>query len=310
VIAHWDEVEPYRIDHNHLHGEWTDLGRAAGTVGVGVRRIRLAPGEIPTPEHMHPVEEEIFFVLDGSGVSRQKGKTYDIRHDDCIVHVAMREAHTIRAGETGLTVLAFGHRMRTPGAYPPNAKRYWLNPTWTEVDQEPPPFEAEPELGWPEPSSRPPNIVNLAHAEADYEGEVGKRVLLARQAGAVRSGLNWGRLEAGRSGAPPHCHSADEEIFVVLEGGGMLELWPSPQREEHGRVDHEVRAGHIISRPPSTGIAHFFRAGPDGMTFLAYGTREANDICYYPRSNKLYFRGVGLVGRIEALGYDDGEPED
>jgi uncharacterized cupin superfamily protein len=46
------------------------------------------------------------------------------------------------------------------------------------------------------------------------------------------------------------------------------------------------------------------------MTFLAYGTREANDICYYPRSNKLYFRGVGLVGRIEALGYDDGEPED
>ena len=46
------------------------------------------------------------------------------------------------------------------------------------------------------------------------------------------------------------------------------------------------------------------------MTFLAYGTREANDICYYPRSNKLYFRGVGLIGRLESLGYDDGEPED
>jgi uncharacterized cupin superfamily protein len=310
VIAHWDEVEPYRLDQNYIHGEWTDLGRAAGTVGVGVRRIRLAPGEIPTPEHMHPVEEEIFFVLDGSGVSRQDGKTYDIRAGDCIVHVAMREAHTLRAGDNGLTVLAFGHRMRTPGAYLPNAKRYWLNPTWTEVDQEPPPFEAEPELDWPEPAGRPPNIVNLADAEADYEGEVGKWVLLARQAGAVRSGLNWGRLEPGRSGAPPHCHSADEEIFVVLEGGGTLELWPSPERAEHGRVDHEIRAGHIVSRPPSTGVAHFFRAGPDGMTFLAYGTREANDICYYPRSNKLYFRGLGLIGRLESLGYDDGEPED
>lgn len=96
----------------------------------------------------------------------------------------------------------------------------------------------------------------------------------------------------------------------MLDGGGTLELWPSPERQEHGRVDHEVRVGHIISRPSSTGIAHFFRAGPDGMTFLAYGTREANDICYYPRSNKLYFRGVGLIGRIESLGYDDGEPED
>jgi uncharacterized cupin superfamily protein len=46
------------------------------------------------------------------------------------------------------------------------------------------------------------------------------------------------------------------------------------------------------------------------MTFLAYGTREPNDICYYPRSNKLYFRGVGLTGRLESLSYDDGEPED
>ncbi len=310
MITHWDEVKPYRLDHNHLRAEWTDLGRAAGTVGVGVRRIRLAPGEIPTPEHVHPVEEEIFFVVDGSGVSRQDGKTYEIRADDCIVHVAMREAHTLRAGPNGLTVLAFGHRMRTPGAYLPNAKRYWLNPTWTEVGQEPPPFEAEPTLDWPEPSPRPPNIVNLADAEPDYEGEVGKWVLLARQAGAVRSGLNWGRLEPGRSGAPPHCHSADEEIFVILEGGGTLELWPSPQRAEHGRVDHHVREGHIISRPPSTGIAHFFRAGPDGMRFLAYGTREANDICYYPRSNKLYFRGLGLIGRLESLSYDDGEPED
>ena len=29
------------------------------------------------------------------------------------------------------------------------------------------------------------------------------------------------------------------------------------------------------------------------MTYLAYGTRRAEDTCYYPRSNKIYFRGVG-----------------
>ena len=92
---------------------------------------------------------------------------------------------------------------------------------------------------------------------------------LARQAGAVHAGLNYGRLEAGHDGAPPHCHSADEELFVILEGGGTLELWPSPALVADGtnREDIEIRAGHVISRPPSTAISHAFRAGPAGLTF-------------------------------------------
>jgi uncharacterized cupin superfamily protein len=311
VLAHWDDVEPVRRDIGHLRGEWTDLGRAAGSVDVGVRRIRLAPGEVPTPEHMHPVEEEIFYVLAGSGLSRQNGRTYEIRAGDCIVHAAMAEAHTLRAGDEGLLVLAYGHRMRTPGAYLPNANRYWLNPTWTEVGHISHPFAAEPELEWPEPSPRPPNILNVDEAEPGYDGERGRWVPLARKAGAVRSGLNWGRLEPGCAGAPPHCHSAEEEIFVILEGGGTLDLWPAPARaDDNEREQYEIRAGHVIARPPGTGIAHHFRAGDEGMMFLSYGTREPNDVCYYPRSNKIFLRGVGLIARLEPLAYDDGEPED
>ncbi|CAN5127924.1 hypothetical protein BH18ACT12_BH18ACT12_14190 [soil metagenome] len=45
------------------------------------------------------------------------------------------------------------------------------------------------------------------------------------------------------------------------------------------------------------------------MNFLAYGTRRPNDVCYYPRSNKIYWRGLGLIARLEPLHYDDGEPE-
>jgi hypothetical protein len=146
------------------------------------------------------------------------------------------------------------------------------------------------------------------------------QAVAAERAAAVRSGAGARLARALRQAAEhrqPHrrrgrlrgrCRQAG--AFVILEGGGTLELWPSPQRAEHGRVDHEIREGHIISRPPSTGIAHFFRAGTDGMRFLAYGTREANDIGYYPRSNRLYFRGLGLIGRLESLSYDDGEPED
>jgi uncharacterized cupin superfamily protein len=40
---------------------------------------------------------------------------------------------------------------------------------------------------------------------------------------------------------------------------------------------------------------------------LAYGTREPNDICYYPRSGKVYLCGVGVIGRIEPVDYWEGE---
>ena len=43
------------------------------------------------------------------------------------------------------------------------------------------------------------------------------------------------------------------------------------------------------------------------MTVLMYGTRDSNDICFYPRSGKVMLRGVGLVGRIEPVDYWDGE---
>jgi len=68
--------------------------------------------------------------------------------------------------------------------------------------------------------------------------------------------------------------------------------------------------GHVVARPPGTRVGHSIVAGPDGITYLAYGTREPNDICFYPRSNKVYFRGVGLMTRLEKLDYDDGEPDD
>ena len=64
-----------------------------------------------------------------------------------------------------------------------------------------------------------------------------------------------------------------------------------------------------MSRPAGTGIGHAFRAGDGGMTMLLYGTREPNDIAYYPRSNKINWRGIGVIGRVEHLDYWDGEPE-
>jgi uncharacterized cupin superfamily protein len=105
---------------------------------------------------------------------------------------------------------------------------------------------------------------------------------------------------------PPHVHSSEEEIFVILEGSGTLSVYPSAR--DGGEVEElPVRAGCTIARPPGTGRAHALRAGDDGLTLLAFGTRDRNDIVYYPRSGKVSLRGVGVIGRLEQLDYWDGE---
>jgi uncharacterized cupin superfamily protein len=314
VIANWADVEPEPVDKGPLGFVSYDLGEAAGTINVGVTRAQVRPGKQSSPVHVELDEEEIFFVLSGSGLSWQNGEVYEVGPGDCIVHRVGEEIHTLVAGDDGLDVLAFGERTDPTATYLPRAQVVRMGVT-VDVSQGPHPFDREAAAGdleLPEPSPRPETIVNVDTVEPDYEGDSGRWVVMARKAGAGRTGLNWGRLEAGRSGASPHCHSADEEIFVILEGGGTLELWPSPvqaDRMGNEKEQHAVRAGDVISRPPSTGLSHYFLAGSEGMTFLAYGTRRPNDVCYYPRSNKIYWRGLGLIARLEPLDYNDGEPE-
>jgi uncharacterized cupin superfamily protein len=248
-----------------------DLAQAAGAVAVSLLRFQLGSNErVDLPSGQ---TEDVLFVVAGG--------TADLRKGDCVVFPVPHDPVTLRAGDEGLTALLFA----TPA--------------------QPPPFHSG--------ETESPRTLNLSEAESAYEGDAGRWVLLARQAGAVHAGVNYARLEAGQDGARPHCHSADEELFVFLEGSATFELWPSPLRVLEGKAEKEalqVRAGHVVSRPPSTGVSHSIRANETGATFLVYGTRRANDVCYYPRSNKIYWRGLGLVARLEPLCYDDGESQD
>jgi uncharacterized cupin superfamily protein len=301
-LAHWDEVEPVRRESGHLAGAWRDLGRAAGTWSCGLQRIQIDPNKWATPAHAELVEEEIFYVLGGSGIAWMDGEVYEVGPGDCMVYLAAEEAHTHKAGPDGLDVLAFGMRAYHAGTLLPRAGMVRLDPAWVDASPDARhPWEREAAAGEPEVggiSERPRNIVNIADIEP-LAVRAGLDSDLGRSAGSERTGLCQVTLEPGRKGAPHHCHSAEEEIFVVLEGGGTVYL---------GGEEAPISAGHVLGRPPGTGVAHSFRAGDEGMTYLAYGTREVNDIAYYPHSNKVNFRGIKLIGRIERLDYWDGEP--
>jgi uncharacterized cupin superfamily protein len=308
-LTHFDDARQYELAVGHLNATWSLLGEAAGCRTVGVRRIEVHEGGWSTPAHEHGRSEEIFYVLGGQGLSWQRGEVAEIREGDCIVYRPGTGAHTLHA-LTELDVLAFGPRMTDESPRFPRLGFSLLGGRWVEsldgvVDGFPIQFVREAEVGPPELSEsapRPNTIVNLA----DVEGKTVEREHVSRTrrnlgiaCGSVTTGLQHVEVAPDKESAPLHCHSLEEEIFVVLDGDGVLVL----DDEE----ETPVRQGSVVARPAGTGVSHLFRAGDSGLTYLAYGTREPGDVCYYPRSNKISFGGVGVIGRIEKLDYWDGE---
>jgi uncharacterized cupin superfamily protein len=227
-ITHFEDAREIAFELGHLRGRWTRLGRAAGSSGVGVTRIQVPSGGWSTPAHEHGRGEEIFYVLAGRGLSWQDGRTAEISAGDCIVHLARRGAHTVHALDD-LDLLAFGsnHADESPG-FP----RLGLSLTGTRateslpylVDGVPIQYARESELGPPElaaePGPRPATIVNLDDVEprrTDRPRVSRTRRDLGDAVGSLTTGLGHVQVDPGRYSAAQHCHSLEEEIFVVLD---------------------------------------------------------------------------------------------
>ena len=278
-----------------MDAEWQRLGDAAGTVGVGVNRARIAPRMLSTPPHSHGASEEIVYVLGGTGLVWQDEAVFEIGPGDCIVFRANEVEHTLCGGEGGLDVLVYGTRHPVELGWLPRSRAVRFGWPWVEGRTDNPweiEAQAEP-LAFTEPGARPPNVVANAEVPLDRDGDKA----LAAAAGSVQTGLNLVHREADAEGSDVHCHGADEEVFVILEGEATLTLERAPYARSDAPAagEHPVRAGHVIARPPATRVAHQLRAGPTGVTYLAYGTREPNDVVYYPRTGEIFLRGVGVA---------------
>ncbi|MGH3064938.1 MAG: hypothetical protein ACRDOF_01425, partial [Gaiellaceae bacterium] len=221
MISHWDDVRSSRGERGHIAGTWSNLtGGSSQTVGA--KRIQVDPGMWSTPLHLEGADEEIFYVLSGTGLSVQwegeETSAYPVRAGDCLVHLALENAHTLEAGPDGLDVLAFGERSLAGGVtLLPRAGVTWLGWSWAPVGaEEDHPWTREAAVGPPEVgelSPRPGNIVNVADLEpSERDGQtVARRVRdLGRGAGSVRTGLRHAEVPPGKLNAAPHCHSAEE----------------------------------------------------------------------------------------------------
>ncbi len=303
-VFQWEEAAQRVIDRTPYQAIWDDLGRSGGSLTTGLRRVRVAAGNRSTPPHRHLSEEEIFYVLAGSGLVWADGRVYEIRAGDGVVFLPGTVAHTLIAGEEGLDLLAYGCRGNTEACVLPRSEVAWLGSAWVKVGEGGHPWAQEAavgELEVGEPRDRPDFIKNIDEVRV---GEGGNGPYwqtsrdIGRGAGSKSLGMRHVSLAEGKSSFPPHCHSAEEEIFLVLEGRGICTL---------GEEEHELRPGTVVVRPAGTGVAHGITGGPGGLVYLSLGERKSSDISYMPRSGKIFIRGLGVMGRIEPAGYWDGE---
>jgi uncharacterized cupin superfamily protein len=279
---HIDDVPVERYDNGEIGAGRRRLGRAAGAKRLGIAIIEIDPGKRPTPPHSHADEDEVFLVLAGSGLSYQVDgdgpRTYAVGVDDVLWHPSNGPAHTLIAGDEGLTVLVVAEGSRTGITHLPRTGQFWLGPRWSPADT-PQPFvadEALPPLELPEPSAgRPPTIRSLADLPLN-EGREGRLAWATRD---VRD-MGSDKLVLSQDGMPPdshntdlHFHSAREEAWFVRSGGGTARL---------GQDAHPLRAGSFWLRRENTGVGHRIEVGPEGMELVTVGDLIPGDVCVYP----------------------------
>ncbi|MCF3935720.1 cupin domain-containing protein [Acuticoccus sp. M5D2P5] len=139
---------------------------------------------------------------------------------------------------------------------------------------------------------------------------------IAAPLGAERLGARLCVLPAGKSAFPFHCHHANDELFVILDGAGTLRF---------GDQTHPVAAGEVVVCPAGGAeTAHQLTASADGpMRYLAISTMNEPDAMEYPDSGKVtVFAGAApggdkaarrlalTVRAADAVDYWEGEATD
>jgi uncharacterized cupin superfamily protein len=280
---HVDDVPSHRWDYGEVGATRWRLGRATGAKRLGVALIEIDPGKRATPPHSHADEDEGFLVLAGSGLSYLSSdpgdvRTYEIGVDDLLWHPANGDAHTLIAGDEGLTVLVAAEGSRNHVTHLPRTNQFWLGPVWSPAESTHP-FRLDAALGplaLPEPTAeRPPTIRNLYDLPL-LEGREGRLAWASRDMRDMGSD----KLVLAQDEMPPdthntdlHFHSAREEAWFVRSGSGIARL---------GEEAHPLRAGSFWLCPENTGVGHRIEVGPDGMQLVTIGDLIPGDVCVYP----------------------------
>lgn len=129
-------------------------------------------------------------------------------------------------------------------------------------------------------------IINLdelelvSHEHGRFQGQYGP---ISEKIGARKLGYNLTICPPGKTVFPFHNHHVNEEMFLILEGEGILRF---------GDERYPVRKHDVIACPPGKrDVAHqLINTGTTDLKYLALSTMEGHEVCEYPDSNKIGIR--------------------
>ena len=144
--------------------------------------------------------------------------------------------------------------------------------------------------------SRVVNIhdVPLEHFEKGDKYE-SRGVRIGPLVGAKDLGYSYDVVPPGKRSCPFHSHRAEEEMFFIVQGEGLL---------RYGEETRKIRAGDVICCPvggPETAHQIINDSAAD-LAYLSISTNMPAEICEYPDSQKVggFAQGVKHMTRADA----------
>lgn len=131
--------------------------------------------------------------------------------------------------------------------------------------------------------------------------------------GAKQLGYSLLVVPPGKRAYPFHCHHVNEEMFLILEGEGVVRI---------GEQEYPIRKGDVIAAPAGgRATAHqIVNTSDEELRYLAVSTMLPTEVVEYPDSSKVAVyvgsapgedpskRTFNYRGRLgEKLDYWDGE---
>ena len=124
-VANESEATTREANEGRFRSRASDLGRAAGSVNLGLQRFVVEEGHQSLPEHYHLAEEELFYVLKGRGTLLHGGERIPVEAGDVICYLAGTEISHAFLADKGeqLEYLAFGERDKNDVIVYPRSKK-------------------------------------------------------------------------------------------------------------------------------------------------------------------------------------------
>lgn len=112
--------------------------------------------------------------------------------------------------------------------------------------------------------------------QGNFEAQL---ALVGKALGTKRIGINLTIVPAHSKAFPRHYHYQNDEMFIILEGTGILHF---------GDEDFPLRPMDVINIEAGTGVPFQIDNTSAGeLRYLALSTLDPTDVFVYPDSNKL-----------------------